>query len=125
VGVDDDSDSPPSYVASLPPSEELMGESQAMSEGTQVTWADTQPPSLATQEDATMSAEDLSSSYSQNSQGTSDHEDEEIQVTQVRIFIIHFGSNLKKCVHASGRNYSSSFKEAIHFGSIIIHQFFK
>ena len=75
--------------------EESAGESQATSKGTQITWADTQPASLATQEDATASFKDQSGSFLQGFQGASDNntnEDEEIQVTQVRILNTLFDS---------------------------------
>lgn len=90
VVVDDDS---------LPPfhDDESAGESQATSEGTQITWADTQPPLVATQEDAAAPIEDSGSS-SQGFQGTPDNdvsnEDEEIRVTQVSLLTILFGLHL-------------------------------
>ena len=75
--------------------EESAGESQATSKGTQITWVDTQPASLATQEDVTASFEDQSGSLSQGFQGASNNntnEDEEIWVTQVRILNTLFDS---------------------------------
>jgi hypothetical protein len=77
--------------------DESAGESQATSEGTQITWADTQPISVATQEDtaAPLAIEDQSRSTLQGSQGASDNdsinEDEEIRVTQVRFLITLLG----------------------------------
>ena len=132
VGVEDDSDLlPSSYFTSQSSAGsqnsagESIGESQATLEGTQVTWANTQPASVATQEDP-ITSEDHSGSFSQDSRGASDNNDEEIWVTQVRILIITFGLHLKmKHIHAAGCNHSSSFKEVISLGTFIINQLFE